>query len=317
MHMTASVIIPTFNRPDDLARALRSIAAQTVRPEEIIVVDDGALADMPERRALEALGIRCIYRRKAQGEKKGLTVSRNIGVRLAAGDIIMFFDDDVELEPDYIAHIKRVYETHDDPALGGVAGVNLNIGGPSPAAWLDYLYNLLFLLSPLRPCRVTPSGFSEHPVVQRVNPARRLQRADFLSGALFSFAGAVARGRPFAEDYATGYCQGEDKDYTLPLSRTHNLYIEPRARLRHYNSPVERMDKRRRGCEYVMSVYRIFSDCVRGPALQEVLFWYSLLGLLLKRTAVAAVTMDRGEWLRVRGMLDAGARICRRGTDRR
>jgi glycosyltransferase involved in cell wall biosynthesis len=80
-----SVIIPTRNRPVYLRQAVESVLAQTVRPQEIIVVNDGdgriaGLEDLPVTIADNA--------------RAGPVAARQCGVEAASGAIIAFLDDD-------------------------------------------------------------------------------------------------------------------------------------------------------------------------------------------------------------------------------
>ena len=67
-----SVIIPTYNRADLLGRALESVIAQTYRPLEVVLVDDGSTdhtAEVAEtyRSKLEAAGIGFVFHRQKNG----------------------------------------------------------------------------------------------------------------------------------------------------------------------------------------------------------------------------------------------------------
>lgn len=86
---TVSVLIPTFNRAVWLTQSLDSILAQTRRPDEIIVINDGSTDDTLER--LEPYGphIRIINQDNA-----GKSAALNRGLAAATGDLIWVFDDD-------------------------------------------------------------------------------------------------------------------------------------------------------------------------------------------------------------------------------
>jgi glycosyltransferase involved in cell wall biosynthesis len=92
-----SVIIPTYNRPHLLGRALKSALNQTYRDFEVIVVDD-ASAQSPEPviRDLKEERIRYIRHEK----NKGLPGSRNTAIKAARGDYIALLDDDDEWLPE-------------------------------------------------------------------------------------------------------------------------------------------------------------------------------------------------------------------------
>jgi glycosyltransferase involved in cell wall biosynthesis len=84
-----SIIVPTYQRPDTLERALASIAAATACSVEIIVVDDcpqGSAFAIANRH-----GARYVCK---AGIDRGLSASRNVGLGLARGRWLAFLDDD-------------------------------------------------------------------------------------------------------------------------------------------------------------------------------------------------------------------------------
>lgn len=86
-----SVIVPTYNRPQLLARALQSVLRQSYTDFEIIVVDDGSVASVSGVVAgCEDPRIRLIRHER----NRGLPATRNTGIRAARGQYIAFLDDD-------------------------------------------------------------------------------------------------------------------------------------------------------------------------------------------------------------------------------
>jgi len=93
MNPKISVIIPTYNRPDRLERAINSVLNQSFQDFEIIIVDDG----VKERADKVIEGIddnRIIYIQHSVN--KGVSEARNTGVKKARGRYITFLDDDDE-----------------------------------------------------------------------------------------------------------------------------------------------------------------------------------------------------------------------------
>jgi glycosyltransferase involved in cell wall biosynthesis len=84
-----SVVIPTYNRAGMLQRALDSVYAQTYEPIEIIVVDDGSTDATGEILKRNATRIRAI-----QGQHRGASNARNLGMAAAQGTYISFLDSD-------------------------------------------------------------------------------------------------------------------------------------------------------------------------------------------------------------------------------
>jgi glycosyltransferase involved in cell wall biosynthesis len=281
---------------------LKSILDQTHLPDEIIVIDDGGLNDMPYRIDFEQNKIQCILKKKSQ---KGLTRSRNLGVNLATGDIVIFLDDDVVLTPNYIEKIVRVYESGFDVKLGGVGGVDLNFRKPGFLKYIEFLYNIIFLISPVSIGTHTFSGFSEQILTRRVNPINKIGRATILDGFSCSYHSDVFKEFLFAEDYPDNRCQGEDKDFSLRVSQKFNLYIQPNAQLYHYLSSIERPNKYKMGKNIILSAYRLFSRYVRKNKYEQIFFYYSFFGYFLKFFIRFLLTRKKDELERIKGFLDA------------
>jgi GT2 family glycosyltransferase len=115
-HLTASVVICTRDRPDELARCLASLPHQSLRPHEIIVVDN-ASRDTRTRDAALAAGV--IYLRE---DRPGLDIARNSGALHATSEIVAYTDDDVLLHPRWL---ERLVAAFDAPAIASVTGLVL------------------------------------------------------------------------------------------------------------------------------------------------------------------------------------------------
>lgn len=97
MSVRVSVVIPTFNRSEDLANLLGDISQQTEESLEVLVIDDGSddwqIAHYES--LVETLGHRFRFVKKEQGQTgRGPGASRNRGIALAKGQNIAFCDDD-------------------------------------------------------------------------------------------------------------------------------------------------------------------------------------------------------------------------------
>ncbi len=117
--LTVSVVVPTWRRPDDVARCLRALAGQTRPPDEIIVVtreEDDASRDAARAIALPEGCERILPRIRAPG----VIAALNEGITQARGSVIVLTDDDAEARPDWIARMVSVLAT--DRGIGGVGG---------------------------------------------------------------------------------------------------------------------------------------------------------------------------------------------------
>lgn len=113
-----TVIIPTYNRADNMALVLASLDCQTKNPDEVIVVDDGGSDRTLEvvSQYTKRLNIRYIWHPHA-GFQAGL--SRNEGARLARGDSLLFIDSDVLLNPKALVHYSNLVEANPTAVIAG------------------------------------------------------------------------------------------------------------------------------------------------------------------------------------------------------
>lgn len=97
--MKVSVVIPTYNRAYVIREALGSALGQTLRPFEIVVVDDGSSDDTREiAEGLGASNIRYIRHH----HNRGYSAACNTGISAATGDLVAFLDSDDLWKPDYL-----------------------------------------------------------------------------------------------------------------------------------------------------------------------------------------------------------------------
>ena len=101
--MNISVIVPTHNRAQLLARALQSVVAQATPPMEVIVVDDGS-NDGTE----EVVCTRFPQVQYIRQNNRGVSNTRNRGIEAASGDWLAFLDSDDEWLPQKLSTQKRM-----------------------------------------------------------------------------------------------------------------------------------------------------------------------------------------------------------------
>ncbi|OAN49173.1 hypothetical protein A6A04_03400 [Paramagnetospirillum marisnigri] len=94
-----SVVMPAYNSAATITRALASIAAQTVKPREVIVVDDGSTDDTVERIRAMAGRMEGISLRAFAQANSGAGAARNRAVAAASGQWLAFLDADDEWLP--------------------------------------------------------------------------------------------------------------------------------------------------------------------------------------------------------------------------
>ena len=111
-----SIIIPVYNRIDEVRDLLESLASQSDKDFETILVEDGS-TERCEAVALEyATTANAKYFYK---ENEGRSIARNYGMERAQGDYFLFFDSDCVIPPQYIATLKSRLVEHPSDCFGG------------------------------------------------------------------------------------------------------------------------------------------------------------------------------------------------------
>lgn len=109
-----SVIVPTYNRPEQVLRCLEAVSRLDYEPYEIVVVDSGSTDDTVARVAGSYPDVKLVQ----LDDNVGASGSRNAGMRNAEGVYFYFIDSDVLVEPNALSALVKVAE--DDERVGVV-----------------------------------------------------------------------------------------------------------------------------------------------------------------------------------------------------
>jgi glycosyltransferase involved in cell wall biosynthesis len=112
--LSVSVVIPVYNGGESFRQCLSNLAKTIPQPQEIIVVADGDTDN--SWRLAEQFGARVLRIPTCGGPAR----ARNLGVRAAKSDIILFVDADVAIAPDAIGKVAIAFEQ--DPTLAAMIG---------------------------------------------------------------------------------------------------------------------------------------------------------------------------------------------------
>lgn len=130
-----SVVVATRGRPAELGRCLRSLCAQSLPAERIIVVDDapGGEATPATVSACDSEGSRLSY---VEGDGEGLAAAHNRGLLAAESPIVAFTDDDVVVDQGWLAAIVAAFASA--AGVGCVTGMILPLELQTrEQVWLD------------------------------------------------------------------------------------------------------------------------------------------------------------------------------------
>ena len=222
------IVIATRNRPESIRECLRNIGMQTVLPHQVVVVDSSSGRDTRNVVQSDAdnRGYPCHYE---FSPISSAAVQRNIGVSLTQSEIVLLLDDDVILEPDFIAEILAVFRSHGSANLGGVSGTISNQVYTDPRGLNRLLLGL---------CLGRISGsFAGQVLGPAVNflPADGkdlVQQVEWLPTTCTAYPRDIFLAHRFEETFE-GYSFAEDLHLSTRIGRAYRLMNTTRARVFH------------------------------------------------------------------------------------
>lgn len=116
--MRFSIIIPLYNKAPYVAKALESVAAQTWRDFEVIVVDDGSTDGSADIAGKVLAGSGCEYQLLRQ-PNAGVSTARNNGVAASCGEYVCFLDADDWWAPTFLERMNWLIGEYPDAGIYG------------------------------------------------------------------------------------------------------------------------------------------------------------------------------------------------------
>jgi glycosyltransferase involved in cell wall biosynthesis len=281
MELSLSIIICTKDREQSLWNCLYSVFEQTRLPNEIILVDDGNLdkSDFETKICEQAIKFKYIHKKIP-----GLTASRNLGINHSSGDIILFIDDDVILDPLYIESIMELYEDDSQNKIGGITGA---INFKYKPGVLTFLR--LFGMDGQKPGSLLPSGYG---VLVRQGEIDKVINVDWLAGCNMSYRKQVFINDKFDESLGA-YAWGEDRDFSHKISKKFHLIATPNALVTHLKEPEGRIHPERYGYMEVYYLYRFFYQHMPHKKINWLALTWSFMGIFLKNTLRLVISKER------------------------
>jgi glycosyltransferase involved in cell wall biosynthesis len=218
-----ALVVPTKDRPEDLRRMLNSVKAQSVHPEEIVIVDGSEAPAKDLREEISDLNIKYI-----RVYPPSLSKQRNAGMAAVDPSVTLagYLDDDLVLEPGAIEAMLRFWEN----APEDVGGARFNIidEGVPRAIWVKSL----FLLESRKRGSILPSGYHTS-----IGPVLEDTYVRWLSGGVTVWRKRVIDEFSYDEWFqGTGYL--EDVDYSYMVGKKYKLAVVADGRVRHFSHPV-------------------------------------------------------------------------------
>ena len=245
--MTFSFVIPTKNRPTELATVFDAILAQKRLPDQVIIIDQSTPDQViKEQLALLAKKANLALNYIHDESITGLVQAKATSLHYNQCDHISFFDDDIVHEPDYLNAVEKAWIKY--PDMIGVNGVILN----TPK---EGFFRRLFF-------RLTHFGLyrdNRQRVLRKINHKSKDPLAvNALSGGLSTWRKEVFEQIGF--DTKNKFHAYEDKEFSIRVNRLfpNKMFIVPQAKLYHYHAAGNRQSLLRRTENDVVEVWMLF-----------------------------------------------------------
>ena len=228
--LKASVIIPTYNRPDLLQRQLACLADQVGDAiEEVLVCDDGSSTDtqksmLPFEGRIPGLDL---LWQEDLGFRAGQ--ARNLGIAKARGDLLIFVDDDVLLPGDFVINHIAAHARHGNGCLSPLVILGFRHRAHQPP--INVLPADAEIEASVPDCRVEELGVGGRNIESCEHPWFYVYSCNF----------SVPR-RPevsFDEDFIGWGMEDIELGYRLVKSG-YDVLVEPSARVLHVEAPQPR-----------------------------------------------------------------------------
>ena len=284
-----SFVVPTKDRPEDLAKLLASIAAQTRKPDQIIVVDgsDPVVRYVVDRFS-SALPIDYV-----RVFPPSLAQQRNAGMAVLHADTTLggYIDDDIVLEPEAVERMLEFWES----AAANVGGAAFNITN-NPCPRLQSVKRLFGIDHP------TPGIVMRSGNASSISYQEKSIETDWLYGGATVWRREVIERFPYDEWYlGTGYL--EDIDFSYNVREYYRLMLVGDAKLAHYSHPI-RPDRQFLLGRWQVTNRMYFVRKYKHRGLSLFHAWFASLGMLILYGSRAALFRDKSNWARACGLLN-------------
>lgn len=255
-------IVPTRNRIELLTELLQSIQEQTVKPDQVLVVDGSDRSIEPDIKDHMSSGIS--YLRVVP---PSLTKQRNAGIKALDNDITLvgYLDDDIVLETDAVESLLTFWETCPDD----IGGTSFNITNNPARNPITKLITRLFLIESGTLGNVLRSGFN-----MGVYPLEKDTYAQWLCGGATIWRREILDEYKYDEWYR-GWAYHEDVDFSFTVSQKYRLVVLYGARVEHNPPPYNPSKNKSLGKMAVINRYHFVK---KNSQLSVPLFYWSTIG---------------------------------------
>lgn len=290
--MYYSIIICTYKRPVAICNLLESLRIQSKPANEVLIID-GSPDDATEKAIVPYLLTMPVQYTRVLPLQRGLTRQRNVGVSMAnpLNDVLVFLDDDVIPEPDFLEKLMKTFIDHSVIGADGIITnecrwKHLPIPAKTPAMVIDGFFlplsardrirNWLGLFPiQLQPGKIPPYGHGK----SSLPPSGKLYEVEHIMGGITAYRKSVFEYIQFST-YFEGYGLYEDYDFSIRAGRYGKLLTNTAARIAHYHEASGRPDNYKYGKMVVTNGWYVWRLKHPQPGFINVFKWHCITLLL-------------------------------------
>ena len=275
--MFVDILITTYKREEDLLVLLKNLEKQSFHNFQVQIFD-GTPGDNVKKSINEYIRNRkkslftVIYHKTTHG----MTRQRNIAVENTTGDVSIFLDDDVELFPDYLAEVIKVFTADTKIQIAGLNGFDMReipASGKRKLGKRKKIYRLIGLLPDIGPAKYLPWG---HGTPHFNNLKSGTENVDLLIGHNMAFRTKILKQfkfDKFFEQYDT-YVLYDDQDICLRLKEEgYKLVLCHDAKLVHNVSQHGRPAHSHYGFQAFYNAHRNWNLFGSKKPIHKLKFW--------------------------------------------
>ncbi|MFA5839699.1 MAG: glycosyltransferase [Candidatus Margulisiibacteriota bacterium] len=278
-----SVVIPTRNRRKVLDACVDSLIAQTIKPFEIIIVDDGHFLHNGLKQKIESAGITCSI--VSNEVISGISASRNRGERRALGEIVFFADDDIFFDKEYLEQTLRIFVADKEKKIGGVDGFWVN--KPRRGGVKATIFHLFQPFGEEYDGLLLPNGY-----LAKVNWTNHPTRTNVFGGVA-AFRKEVFEKEHYDEVNFPGYTKAEDSEFANRVAKEWQLVFMPLSRFWHHPAEGGRPGSFKAGIQSAYRPIKLLSLTGPSQGRDFILTERSLLGEVFFSLCGAVISKGR------------------------
>ena len=296
------LVIPTYNRANDVDRTLSMIIKNKNIPGKVIVVDQSV--DDKTKKVVKMyskkLPVQYVYSKKPSSSK-----AENLGVQIGKKKhlLILISGDDMDFLPGYMNNLVKEFNEH--PEVMGLGGMDIQAGAARHASrsrLARFALNFFFLpAAEDHRFRVTgPYGLTASPIVERP-----IRDAQWIPGFNNCFRREVYESYSFPE--SKGYNVLEDIDCSYMVYKKYgqgSLVITPHCRVWHRESPAARYPPKKRIFVNHEDHFAFYYRHFYTPAGTLKMIW-SIVGIIIGNFGRALVRRKKEAFLHAKYVIQA------------